>query len=39
MSVDVQGFTDPGLWSSVWKLLRLRAIIFTQWFSARQAAS
>jgi ABC-2 type transport system permease protein len=32
MSVDVQGFTDPGLWSSVWKLLRLRAVIFISGF-------
>ena len=32
MSVGVQGFTDPGLWSSVWKLLRLRAVIFISGF-------
>ncbi|MEJ2599855.1 MAG: hypothetical protein P8Z00_16090 [Anaerolineales bacterium] len=32
MSIDVPGFTDPGLWSSVWKLLRLRVIIFLSGF-------
>lgn len=32
MSADVQGFSDPGLWSSVWKLLRLRVIILTSGF-------
>jgi ABC-2 type transport system permease protein len=32
MSVDVQGFRDPGLWSSVWKLLRLRVVIFISGF-------
>jgi ABC-2 type transport system permease protein len=32
MSAGVQGFTDPGLWSSVWKLLRLRVIIFISGF-------
>jgi ABC-2 type transport system permease protein len=32
MSADVRGFTDPGLWSSVWKLLRLRVIIFISGF-------
>jgi ABC-2 type transport system permease protein len=32
MSVEVQGFTDPGLWPSVWKLLRLRVIIFISAF-------
>jgi ABC-2 type transport system permease protein len=32
MSVGVHGFTDPGLWSSVWKLLRLRVVIFISGF-------
>jgi ABC-2 type transport system permease protein len=32
MSVSVPGFTDPGLWPSVWKLLRLRLVIFISGF-------
>ncbi len=32
MSASISGFTDPGIWPSVWMLLRLRLVIFISGF-------